>query len=78
MFECLFVQNFRYTNCYLILPERDHHNAPPPITMRESQQNTPARSNFVSLKRPASTLSKSDSRDSPASDKAEDHTNKVY
>ncbi|KAL4218896.1 cell differentiation [Mactra antiquata] len=56
--------------------KRDHHNAPPPITMRESQQNTPARSNFVSLKRPASTLSKSDSRDSPASDKIDEHTNK--
>lgn len=53
-------------------PKRDHYNAPPPITMRESQQNTPPRSNFVSLKRPASTLSKSNSRESPASDKVED------
>ncbi|KAH3805558.1 hypothetical protein DPMN_133862 [Dreissena polymorpha] len=54
--------------------KRDFHNAPPPITLRESQQNTPAQSNFVSLKRPASTLSKADSHESPASDKNEDHS----
>jgi hypothetical protein len=69
---------FNHRFVLFFFAERDHYNAPPPITMRESQQNTPPRSNFVSLKRPASTLSKSDSRESPASDKIDDHSNKVY
>lgn len=62
-----------------IFPERDHYNAPPPITLKETQQGAPPRSNYVSLKRPASTMSKSDSRESPASDKTEEVTaaNKV-
>ena len=66
------------TNIFLFVIERDHYNAPPPITLRESQQNMPPRSNYVSLKRPASTMSKSDSRESPASDKNEEQSvNKV-
>ena len=66
---------------YFIYPERDHYNAPPPITLRESQQNLPPRSNYVSLKRTASNMStgsKSDStRESPASEKVEEQKSKA-
>lgn len=51
----------RFRLYIFIFLEREHPSCPPPITPQQSQQNLPPRSNLISLKRTASSMSNSSS-----------------
>ncbi|KAJ8300218.1 hypothetical protein KUTeg_021737 [Tegillarca granosa] len=50
-----------YESRYGHSSKREHPSCPPPITPQQSQQNLPPRSNLISLKRTASSMSNSSS-----------------
>ncbi|KAK3602381.1 hypothetical protein CHS0354_011217, partial [Potamilus streckersoni] len=54
--------------------KREHPSCPPPIPLRESQQNLPPRSNYTSLKRTASNMS---TASTASNDKKNDSTRDV-